>query len=266
MATLLTNDNVRLHYELEGDVDGPVLLFSNSLGIDLHMWEGQVEAFRDHYHILRYDSRGHGESEAPPGPYSIERLGRDVLAILDALELDRVSFCGLSMGGMVGMWLGVEAPERFRKIALCNTSAHMPPPKAWTERCQLARNGRMVDFVEMVIERWFTASFRERDPEAVNRCRERFLATPTEGYAACCEAIRDMDQRVTICQIETPTLVISGGKDEATPPENGRFIADRIPNARYVELPDAAHLSNIEQTKIFNTALGNFLKNERKRL
>ena len=259
MPTIRTDDSVAIYYELEGESTYPVLLFSNSLGADLYMWEAQRGAFVDRFRILRYDSRGHGRSEVPPGPYSIERLARDVSALLDALGVEKVAFCGISMGGMVGMWLGANAPERFRRLVLCNTSAYMPPPENWTERANLARNGKLNEIVEPVIERWFTEPFRESSPEVVARARMRFLATHSEGYAGSCEAIGCMDQRDTIGSIRVPTLVIAGEKDPATTPEQGRFIAESIPGASYHEIPDAAHLSNIEQSDRFNSALGDFL-------
>ncbi len=259
MPTIKTDDNVALYYELEGEATSPVLLFSNSLGANLNMWEAQRDAFDDRFRILRYDSRGHGRSEVPTGPYSIERLARDVSALLDGLSAENVTFCGISLGGMVGMWLGANQPERFDRLVLCNTSAHMPPPKNWTERANLARNGKLNEIVEPVIERWFTAPFRERRPEVVERIRTQFLVTPSEGYAGSCEAIGSMDQRETIGSIRVPTLVIAGEKDPATPPEQGRFIAERIPGALYHEISDAAHLSNIEQGDRFNSALGDFL-------
>ena len=259
MPTIKTDDNVAIYYELEGEATSPVLLFSNSLGANLNMWEAQRDAFVDRFRILRYDSRGHGRSEVPPGPYSIERLARDASALLDALGIERVSFCGISMGGMVGMWLGAQAPERLYRLVLCNTSAHMPLPENWTERANLARNGKLNEIVEPVIERWFTEPFRERSPEVVERVRTQFLVTPSEGYAGSCEAIGSMDQRETISSIRVPTLVIAGEKDPATTPEQGRFIAESIAGALYHEIPDAAHLSNIEQSKRFNSALGDFL-------
>ena len=259
MPKITTQDGAAIHFQLEGNSNKPVLLFSNSLGTNLRSWDAQLEAFGDRYRILRYDSRGHGQSEAPPGPYSIERLGRDVLDLLDSLELEKVSFCGLSKGGMVGMWLGVNAPQRFNKIALGNTSAHLPPAELWNERIEMARQGRMDEIVEGVIPRWFTANFLAAKPEEVARIGRQFAATSGEGYAACCEAIRDMDQRESINSINAPTLVITAANDPATPPDHGRFLAENIPGARYAEIPDAAHLSNIEQPTRFNAALNHFL-------
>lgn len=259
MSAIRTDDDCSIHYRLDGASRGPTLVFSNSLGTDLHMWDEQVGHFAERFRILRYDTRGHGHSGTPSGPYSIERLGRDVLNLLDALELDTVSWCGLSLGGMIGMWLGCNAPARLQRMALCNTSAHMPPPGLWNRRIELARAGRMDEIVDGVIGLWFTPAFRERAPAQVQRVRGQFLTARGEGYAGCCEAIRDMDQRESIRAITVPVLVIAGADDPATPPEHARLIAERIAGARYVEIPQAAHLSNIEQPARFDAALESFL-------
>lgn len=262
MSTATTNDGTTIHFEIEGDWAKPTLLFSNSLGTDLHMWDAQVAALADDFRILRYDGRGHGLSSAPAGPYTIERLGNDALAVLDAAAISRADFCGVSMGGMIGMWLGVHAPERFGRMALCNTSAYLPPRESWDERIEKARAGRMDEIARDVIERWFTPGFREREPEEVARVREQFLNTSGEGYAGCCAAIRDMDQRESIRDFGVPALVIAGGVDPAAPPEHAHLICDRIPDAAYVEIADGAHLSNIEKAEAFNAALRAFLLEE----
>ena len=259
MATVKTSDRVELYYELEGEEDARTLLFSNSLGANLGMWEAQRARFSEHFRLLLYDSRGHGRSGVAPGPYTIERLGADVVNLLDALGIGKVSFCGLSKGGMVGMWLGAKAPERIERLVLCSTSAHMPPAEAWRERAQLARAGRLEEIAGSVMERWFTPSFRVSRPEVVEKIHRQFLATSPEGYAASCEAIGAMDQREAIGDIGLPTLVISSSLDPATPPEHGQFIARRIAGAQYAEIADAAHLSNFEQPERFNAVVGEFL-------
>lgn len=259
MPEITTADGSAIHYRLDGPARLPVLLFSNSLGTSHRMWDGQARSLAGRFRILRYDTRGHGASDVPPGPYDIARLGRDVIDLLDALGLERVHFCGLSLGGMTGMWLGVNAPRRFHRLALCNTSAHMPPRELWDRRIALSRAGRMEALVDGVIERWFTAAFRERAPEAVAAVHAQFLGTPGEGYAACCEAIREMDQREAVRGVAAPVLVIAGSEDPATPPAHGRLLAGRIPGARYVEIAEAAHLSSIEQPQRFDAALGEFL-------
>lgn len=261
MPTITTDDGAKIHYELDGPEGKPVLMFSNSLATDLHMWDDQIEAFADDYRILRYDSRGHGKSEAPKGPYSIERLGRDALALLDALGLDKVFYCGLSKGGMVGMWLGTNAPDRFFRMAYCNTSAHMPTKQMWQERAAKVRAEGVDSIGQLIVDRWFTPAFQNGSPNRVARVRAMIGETPGEGYAGCCEAIADMDQSESIRKIDLPVLVIAGAEDPSTPPDHGKRIADAIPGAKLVVLPDAAHLSNIEQTELFNAALKDFLDN-----
>jgi 3-oxoadipate enol-lactonase len=248
----------RLFYRFDGPEDRPVLVLSNSLGTDLAMWEPQLAAFTGRFRVLRYDSRGHGRSEAPAGPYTIELLGRDVLALLDGLGLERVSFCGLSKGGMVGQWLGAHAGERLERLVLANTSACTGSPEVWDQRIATVRAQGMAAVVPALIDRWFTKPFQERAPDEVARIADMLRTTDPEGYAACCAAVRDMDQRQTIGAIRVPTLVIAGRHDLATSPEQGRLIADTIPGARFLEL-DAAHLSNIEAEAAFTRALLEFL-------
>jgi 3-oxoadipate enol-lactonase len=252
-------DQCRLHYLCEGPAKAPPLVLSHSLGADLSMWDPQLAPFAREFRVCRYDIRGHGASLPTPGPCTIERLGRDVLGLLDALGIARVCFCGLSMGGMIGMWLGTNAPERIDKLVLCNTAARLGTRDMWNTRVAAVREGGMSAIAPAVMERWFTASFRKRAPELVDAVRRTLLATPVEGYAAGCGAIRDMDQRETIRAVRAPTLVIAGTHDPATPPADGRLIASGIPGARYLEL-DAAHLSNIETADRFTAAVSDFLR------
>lgn len=256
MATIDSN-GASIHYQLEGRPDGPWLVFSNSLGTNLSMWDAQAARFGRHFRILRYDSRGHGSSSVPEGPYTIEQLGHDALALLDALEIEQAHFCGLSMGGMVGMWLGVNAPGRLAKLALCNTAACMPQPDLWNERIETATGRGMSALCDGIVERWFTAGFRQQQPDAVERVRQMVLSTDGRGYAGCCAAIRDMDQRESIRGIAVPTLVIAGESDPATPPDKGEEIADAVSGAKLIVLP-AAHLSNIEAEEQFTCALDDF--------
>jgi 3-oxoadipate enol-lactonase len=248
----------RAHYALSSPAGAPVLVLSNSLGTNFSLWDPQLPEFEKHLRVLRYDTRGHGQSSVTAGPYRIEQLGRDVLHILDRLSLERVHFCGLSLGGMIGMWLGINAPERLRKIVLCNTAARIGTAELWNARIDAVRKGGMKSIAPAVIERWFTPSFRAAAPETVALTQRMIEATPPEGYIACCGAIRDMDQRETISSISVPTLVICGAKDPATPPSEGQFLADRIRGARQVELP-AAHLSNVEAAGQFSSEVLRFL-------
>jgi len=261
-------NGARIYYRFDGQEGAlpasaapGVLVLSNSLGTDGGMWDPQMPDFTKRFRVLRYDTRGHGQSAVTPGPYSIDQLARDVIGLLDGLALKRVNFCGLSMGGMVGIWLGANAPERIDKLVLCNTAALIGPPQLWNARIENVRKGGMEAIAPAVIERWFTPAFRARAPEAVEPVRRMLIATPPEGYSAACAAVRDMDQRDALARIRAPTLVIAGTQDAATPPEDGRFIAEKVKDARYVEL-NAAHLSNIEARERFTTEVMGFLSDE----
>jgi len=255
---IVKSGEARIHYALEGQSGTPVLVFSNSLGTDYSMWDPQVPEFRKKLRVLRYDTRGHGQSSLTPGPYSIEQLGKDVLALLDALDLDRVHFCGLSMGGMIGMWLGANEPERLNKLVLCNTAAKIGTPEGWNVRIEAVRKSGMKSVASAVIERWFSQAFREKTPTTISSILKMLEDANPEGYAACCAAVRDFDFREHLSRIRIPVLVIAGAHDPATPPADGHFLADQIPGARYAEL-NAAHLSNIEDQGRFNREVTAFL-------
>jgi 3-oxoadipate enol-lactonase/4-carboxymuconolactone decarboxylase len=224
-----------LTYLLEGPEDGPVLGLSNSLGTSLEMWDDlwddQAPVLGDRFRLLRYDTRGHGRSPAPPGPYAIEALGGVVVRLLDRLEIERASFCGLSVGGMTGMWLAAEVPERVERLVLLCTSALLGPKGVWDERIATATEQGMTALVDGVIERWFTPAFRSQYPETVEKMTTALRETDPGGYAGCCAAIKDMDLRNRLPSIEAPNLVVSGAEDPATPPGHGRLIHDAIPGA-----------------------------------
>jgi 3-oxoadipate enol-lactonase len=241
--------SVTLHHRFDGPEDAPVLMLANSLGTALEMWDYQMPALGEHFRVLRYDQRGHGGSPAPPGPYTIAELGGDALALLDRLGLERVSFCGVSLGGMIGMWLAACAPERTDRLALCCTSAHMPPAETWTERAATVRAEGMEAVAEAALERWFTPDFRERRPETVERIQRALLDTPAEGYAGCCEAIAEHDLRVELARIRAPTLVIAADQDPSTPPQHARLVAEAVDGARLVVLERARHLVAVERPR-----------------
>jgi 3-oxoadipate enol-lactonase len=248
---------LRTHYEFNGD-RGPVLVFSNSLGTNLSMWDAQAAKLKPHFRILCYDTRGQGQSSITSGDYSIDQLARDVLGLLDSLRLDRVHFCGLSMGGLIGMWLAVHAPDRIDRLLLCNTAARIGTEEMWNARIATVRKNGMKPVAAAVVERWFTAQFRESSGEKVAPVQQMLQNSHPEGYVGCCAAIRDMDQRETVAQINAPTLVIYGDRDPAIPVSEAQFLTDRISGAVKVELA-AAHLSNIEQAAAFTDAVSNFL-------
>lgn len=237
---------VALNHLLEGPEDAPVLVMANSLGTTLRMWDEQAPALREHFRLLRYDHCGHGDSPVPPGPYTIEDLVRDVLALLDRLEIEHASFCGLSIGGMVGMWLASEAPERIDRLALCCTSVRFDPD-AYDSRARTVRADGVGEIADAVLERWFTPAFHESRPEVVEWAGRMLRDTPPEGYAGCCEAIRDADLSGRLGTIRAPTLVIAGADDPAAPVDKAEFIRDSIPGARLEVVPQSAHLANVEQ-------------------
>jgi 3-oxoadipate enol-lactonase len=242
----------------DGPESAPALLLSNSLSSDLSMWDDQVPQWARRWRVVRYDQRGHGGTAATPAPYTIEQLGRDALAVLDALGIVRADFCGLSLGGMVGMWLLTHAPERIGRAVLANTSPHMAPPDLWNGRIALVREGGIEAIVEPTVTRWFPPAFHARAPATIDRMRAMIRRTSLTGYVGCCEAIREMDQPESIRAIRTPTLVIVGANDPSTPPEFGRAIQASIPGAALAEL-DAAHLSNVERPAAFASAVESFL-------
>jgi 3-oxoadipate enol-lactonase len=245
---------VTLAHELDGPEDAPVLVLPCSLGTTRALWEPQLPAFARSFRLLRYEHRGHGGSPVPPGPYSLEELARDALALLDRLGLERVAWCGLSLGGMVGMWLGARVPERLRSLVLACTSARVPGPEVYRERAALVRERGLEPVADAVVSRWFTAT---ADPVLVDRFRELLVATPVEGYAATCEAIAGWDFRDELGDVSVPTLVLAGSEDEATPAGDTQLLAERIPGARLAVLEGAAHLANLERPDAFaGAALG----------
>lgn len=259
MPKITVDDGTQINVEVSGDDNAPALTLSNSLGTNLTMWDDQVGEWSKHFRVIRYDRRGHGGSDAPQGPYSMERFGRDVIGVLDALKVKKTNWCGLSMGGMVGQWLGANAPDRIEKLILSNTSSYYADKGPWNDRVKFVRANGLGKLVDPNMERWFTAGFREKSPEVIARMKSLFLTTNVEGYVACCEAIRDMDNREGNKTITAPTLVIVGAQDPATPPAQGEQIAQQIKGAKLVSL-DAAHIANMEQPKLYAETVLNFLR------
>jgi 3-oxoadipate enol-lactonase len=251
---MTVGSTVEVHHLLEGSEDAPVLVLSNSLGTTLGMWDEQAPALGERFRLLRYDHRGHGGSPVPPGPYKIEDLGRDVLVLLDRLEVERISFCGLSIGGMVGMWLAGEAPERVERLVLCCTSARFAPD-TFDSRARTVRAEGMSAIADAVVERGFTPAFHTSRPDVVEWARRMLLDSPAEGYSACCEAVRDAELSGRLGAISAPTLVIAGADDPAAPPDQAELIRDSIPNADLEVISDAAHLANMEQPEAITQAI-----------
>jgi 3-oxoadipate enol-lactonase len=233
-------------------------MLSNSIGTTHSMWDDQVKPFTEKFRLVRYDRRGHGQSSVPKGPYTMEMLARDAIAIMDRLGLKKVNWCGLSMGGMEGMWLGANAADRLDKLVLSNCTAYYADKTPWNDRIKFLREKGLSAMVGANLERWFTKDFRERAPEAIARMTDLFLSTPPEGYIACGEAVRDMDHRDLLSRISVPTLVIAGRQDPATTVEAAEFIKGQIPGAKLVVL-EAAHISNVERPREFAEAVLKFL-------
>jgi 3-oxoadipate enol-lactonase/4-carboxymuconolactone decarboxylase len=258
MPTIRAN-GVELFYDLTGPEEAPIVVFSTSVGATLEMWDRQVGAFADRFRVLRYDTRGHGRSQVVEGRTSIEDLADDLAGLLDALGIAKAHLVGLSLGGMTGQALALRRPEKLKSLVLMATSAYVPPAEAWTQRAATVRTQGMGAVADVVMGRWFTRAFKERAPEMVAETRRRFVANDANGYAICCEAIRDMDLRPAIAAIRTPILILAGADDPATPVAMMEDIRLRIPDAEMVIVPRAAHLLNIEQPEVVNAHIGAFL-------
>ena len=248
-----------MYYELDGPPNAPTLVLSNSLGTNLSLWDSQLSVFSQSFRVLRYDSRGHGQTSVTQGEYSVEVLGRDVLQLLDALNLQRVNFCGLSIGGMTGMWLGVNAPQRLENLVLSNTAPTIGKLDTWNERIRTVRESGTKAVAQQVVERWFTPDFRASHPDQVAKTRSMIESTSTDGYAGSCAAVRDFDFWEKVGTIRAKTLVIAGTHDLSVPPTDAQKLAKQIPGARYIELP-AAHISNVEAASRFTDAVSAFLR------
>jgi 3-oxoadipate enol-lactonase len=256
---MIDADGCPLNVEVEGNSGAPVLMLSNSLGTNLHMWDDQAAEWAKHFRLVRYDRRGHGKSGVTPGPYSMERLGKDVLAMLDALKIEKANWCGLSMGGMIGQWLGANAPGRIEKLILSNCTDYYPDKGPWNDRIKLVREKGLAQIVSGNMERWFTKGFRDTHPEVIARFTTMFLATNLDGYIACGQAVRDMDHRALLPKIKAPTLIIAGRQDPATTLVMGESMRDRIPGAKLAVI-EAAHISNAEQPRAYTETVLNFLR------
>jgi len=256
---VIETQSALIHVAIDGREDAPPLMLSNSLGVTLEMWQEQIAPLSERFRVIRYDPRGHGRSSVPPAPYGVEAMAHDALAVLDALQIDQAHFCGLSLGGMVGQWLGAHAPHRLNRLVLANTACHYPDPGGFLTRIQAVQQGGMAAIADSVIASWLTADFRERQSATTAWVREMLLASPVDGYVACCNMLTRLDQREMVKQIRKPTLVILGRHDGAF--GAGEFLVETIPGATGIVL-EAAHLSNVERPDAFTQAVTEFLTRE----
>lgn len=259
----LTLPSHRLHYLIDGHDDTkPWLIFCNSLGTDLHMWDAQVAALSDDFRILRYDRRGHGGSTAPAPPYALADLGQDVVALMDSLGIARANFCGLSLGGLTGQWLAINHPDRLIRVIVCATAARIGTVESWTTRAAEVEANGLTALLPATEERWFTPAFRSAHPDTVAAILNSFAATSVTGYVGACGALAGADLRPDLDRITTPLLAISGDDDPVCPPADLQAIADGVTDGRHVSLP-GRHLVNVESPDPFNDAVRAFLTGDR---
>ena len=259
---LIEANGIRINYELLSKTDAPVVLLSHSLACSMVMWNPQLDVLHPHFQVLRYDMRGHGESEAPEGAYTLDQLAADAIGLLDSLQIDTVHFVGLSIGGMIGQCLALHYADRLQSLTLCDTAPLIPDEAKplFQERMHAARTKGMQALVQGTLERWFTTSYLKQNPPEVNLIRHQISTTSVAGYLGCSEAILALNYLDRLVEIKLPTLIIVGEDDPGTPVEASKAIHERIPHSKLVILPSAAHLSNIEQAEAFNTTLMEFLR------
>jgi 3-oxoadipate enol-lactonase len=257
-------NGIQMNYELSGKKGAPVVVLSHSLSSSLLMWNPQMDVLNLYFQVLLYDIRGHGDSDTPLGAYTLELLGNDAIGLLDALNINQVHFIGLSMGGMIGQCLALNYPHRLKSLVLCDTASVIPSDAQpiWQERIDKARKKGMEALLEETMERWFTPAFLTKNSQMLALIQKQFLATPVSGYIGCAEAIRKLNYLDRLSEIKMPTLIMVGEDDPATPVSASVAMHERISNSKLVILPSARHLSNVEQTEAFNTALLTFLKNQ----
>ena len=258
MPTFTSND-AQINYQTFGDATKPALIFSNSLGTNFKMWQAQIDFFQQDFFVICYDTRGHGASSAPQGPYSIDQLGQDVVNLLDHLNVEKAAFCGISMGGLTGQWLAIHRPERFNQVVVCNTAAKIGQEQAWNDRAALVREQGLQPFASTAASRWFTEPFIQSNATVVNNLQNDLAAGSAEGYASCCEALAKADVREQLKDITVPVLVVAGQQDPVTTVVDGQFMVERIANSQLFEI-NASHISNVELPNEFNQAVKQFIQ------
>ncbi len=262
MALTVEANGISIAYRWDGPQNAPIVMLSNSLMSNLTMWDDQLPVLTKSFRVLRYDTRGHGATDAPEGPYTIQLLAEDAIALLDALKIDKVHFAGLSMGGMIAQYLGANYSTRLHSLMLCDTASEMPTLALWNERISTAKEHGIVGLVDGTLKRWFTSAFLDDDKTAVEKVAQMIRTTDTGGYISCASAVRDMSQTSLLSKITVPTLIIVGEDDPACTVEQSKVLEEHIEGAELVVLKNAAHLSNIEQTQAFNDAMMGFLNKQ----
>ena len=258
MPTFTSND-AQINYQTFGDATKPALIFSNSLGTNFKMWQAQIDFFQQDFFVICYDTRGHGASSAPQGPYSIDQLGQDVVNLLDHLNVEKATFCGISMGGLTGQWLAIHRPERFNQVVVCNSAAKIGQEQAWNDRAVLVREQGLQPIASTAASRWFTEPFIQSNATVVNNLQNDLAAGSAEGYASCCEALAKADVREQLKDITVPVLVVAGQQDPVTTVVDGQFMVERIANSQLFEI-NASHISNVELPNEFNQAVKQFIQ------
>ncbi len=258
MPTFTSND-AQINYQTFGDATKPALIFSNSLGTNFKMWQAQIDFFQQDFFVICYDTRGHGASSAPQGPYSIDQLGQDVVNLLDHLNVEKAAFCGISMGGLTGQWLAIHRPERFNQVVVCNTAAKIGQEQAWNDRAALVREQGLQPIASTAASRWFTEPFIQSNATVVNNLQNDLAAGSAEGYASCCEALAKADVREQLKDITVPVLVVAGQQDPITTVADAQFMVERIANSQLFEI-NASHISNVELPNEFNQAVKQFIQ------
>ena len=254
-----TSNQASINYQTFGDHTKPALIFSNSLGTQFSMWQPQLDALKKDFYMICYDTRGHGASSAPLGPYSIDQLGQDVVNLLDHLNVEKAAFCGISMGGLTGQWLAIHRPERFNQVVVCNTAAKIGQEQAWNDRAALVREQGLQPIASTAASRWFTEPFIQSNATVVNNLQNDLAAGSAEGYASCCEALAKADVREQLKDITVPVLVVAGQQDPVTTVVDGQFMVERIANSQLFEI-NASHISNVELPNEFNQAVKQFIQ------
>lgn len=254
-----TSQDAEINYQTFGDAVKPALVFSNSLGTNFKMWQPQIDHFQQNFFVICYDTRGHGASSAPQGPYTLDQLGQDVVNLLDHLNIEKATFCGISMGGLTGQWLAINKPERFSHVVVCNTAAKIGQEQAWNERAALVREQGLAPIASTAASRWFTEPFIQSNAATVATLSNDLGAGSPEGYASCCEALAKADVREQLKDIQVPVFIVAGQQDPVTTVADGEFMQQRIANAELFEI-NASHISNIEQPEAFNQAVQAFIQ------